>query len=46
MTTDGPTFDSPGEMPEKGDFATREEFLAVYPDLEHLADVYFEDDED
>lgn len=46
MTTDGPVYDSPGEMPEKDDFESREAFLAVYPDLEHLADIYFPKDED
>jgi len=28
-------------MPEKDDFESREAFLAVYPDQEHLADIYF-----
>lgn len=45
MTADtGPTYDSPGFTPEKGDFRTRAEFLEVYPEWEHLADIYFDDE--
>lgn len=44
--SDGPVYDSPGALPEKDDFETREAFLEVYPDEEHLADIYFPKDED
>jgi hypothetical protein len=43
--SDGPVYDSPGALPERDDFATKEEFLAVYPDQTELADIYFPDDE-
>lgn len=41
----GPTWDSPGEMPEV-DGETREEFLAKYPEYEdRLDDLFPESDE-
>jgi hypothetical protein len=46
MTDNGPVYDSPGALPEKDDFKTREEFLAVYPDEEHLADIYFPNEDE
>lgn len=42
--SNGPVYDSPGALPEKDDFESREAFLEVYPDQEHLADIYFEDE--
>jgi len=42
---DGPEYDSPGAGVEKGDFKTRKAFLAVYPDEEHAADIFFEDED-
>lgn len=42
----GPEYDSPGALPEPDGETTREEFLANYPGEEHLAEIYFPDDED
>lgn len=42
--SNGPVYDSPGSMPEKDDFETKEAFLAVYPEEEHLAEIYFPDE--
>lgn len=46
MSDHGPSYDSPGEMPEKGEFTSKEEFLAVYPEYEDLADIYFDEGDD
>lgn len=42
----GPEYDSPGALPERDDFATKEDFLAVYPDADDLADIYFAEEDE
>lgn len=41
MSSNGPTWESPGSLPERDEFATKEEFLDVYPEMTELAAIYF-----